>query len=112
MKAASKIFTYSMIIQSLVWIFLCVAYFFNFDSSIYILILMSANAICFFGLALIKDRTIFFNLTIYIFIIVNLVLTLTDQMGIYDYLVLALNIISLISYTVYKLKKPKEAETE
>ncbi|MEX1377420.1 MAG: hypothetical protein AB1Z23_08080 [Eubacteriales bacterium] len=109
MKIASKIFTYSMIVQSLVWIFLSAVYFFTINSSIYILVLMSANAICFFGLALIRDRNIFFNMLIYVFVIINLVLSLTDQMGKYDYLVLFLNIISLISYIFYKLKKPKEA---
>jgi len=69
--------------------------------------LMAANGICFLLSALLFDKGKFFKVIIYFFLAVNLILTITDQMGFFDYFILALNVISITSLIIYPALKKK-----
>jgi|GEM_PF-1349558 len=102
MNTAKNIYSTTMIIQAIVWIFLSIFYFLERDSNTIIIILMVLNGICFFGLGLLTGEKLLFKITIYVFISINLILTVTDQMGFYDYIVLVLNVIALTSFFIYQ----------
>lgn len=105
MNIIRKTFTYSVIFQAVVWIILSIIYFFNSNSNILIFALMVVNGICFFVLSLLLDSSKIFRIGIFLFLLINLILTFTDQMGVYDYLVLVLNIISLTAFFIYIAKQ-------
>lgn len=107
MKTIKNIFIYSMIIQGIVWIVLTLISFQGDSASNIIDTMMLINGLCYIVLALIVDRKKLFRIAIIFFLAINLILTFTDQVGFYDYLVLALNAISLISFIVYIVIRKK-----
>ena len=104
MNAARKIFSYSMIFQGLAWVIFSMIVFSNKSIDNIICILMITNGICFFILAFLIDSKKIFKISIFLFLLINLILTITDQMGFYDYMVLVLNILSLSSFFIYAYK--------
>lgn len=66
------------------------------DESIVLGILMFANGLCFgFFAFFCRSKNRLLKWLIYIFVGVNLILTLTDQMGVYDWIVLVVYIVLL-----------------
>ena len=61
-----------------------------------IVLLMALDGILYILLALPDIRKPFYKLTVIAFLGVNTVLTVTDQLGFFDYLVLAWNIVLLV----------------
>lgn len=107
MKAVKNVFVVSVIIQGFIWIVFCCLNI-TPDANFILPILMVANGIGFFLSALLFDRNKFFKILVYAFLFINLILTLTDETGFYDYLVLVLNVISMTSLIAYLLFKRKQ----
>jgi hypothetical protein len=63
---------------------------------------MFINGIVFIVLAvIIRINRIWVKIASFVFLGVNLILTVTDQMGVLDYVVLILNIVTIISLILY-----------
>ncbi len=103
MSISSNIFKCSVIIQSLLWIVFSFIYFFKDDTIFLICLLMLINGIFFFLSALFFNKGKLLQIFIFVFIAVNLILSLTDQTGFFDYLVFVFDIISLISLVIFVL---------
>ena len=89
-----------MIIQGLMWLaFSYIA--FSKGNSLYMILLMIINGICFVLSPLFLNKHKIYKKGIVLFIFINLILTFTDQMGFFDYAVLVLNILSLILVSSY-----------
>ncbi len=71
-------------------------------------ILMAVNAACFAGFAFLFDRARWLNVLAVLFLLGNLILTITDQMGVYDWIVLVLNILTLAAW-FYQNKRQKNS---
>ena len=70
------------------------------DKNILLGILMMANGLCFGFFAFVcKAKSRLLKWLIYVFVGANIILTLTDQMGLYDWIVLVLYII-LIAFMI------------
>ena len=68
------------------------------EGSAIIAALMTANGVLFTVLFALADRSsLFFRIPALLFLLLNLVLTYTDQMGIYDYIIMSLNILAILS---------------
>lgn len=103
-KTIESIFTVSMIFQGLLWIILSIISLMNKTVMFPIIsYMMIINGVCFIFLALIFEKNLLFKVSTMVFIILNIILTVTDQMGLIDYLVLILNIVAFLG-CVYKLK--------
>ncbi|MFZ7121291.1 MAG: hypothetical protein ACOWWH_10105 [Eubacteriaceae bacterium] len=103
-KKIESIFTLSMIFQGLLWIILSIISLTN-ETVMFPIIsyMMIMNGICFILLAIIFEKNLMIKVATMVFIILNIILTVTDQMGLIDYLVLVLNILVFLG-CVYKLK--------
>ncbi len=101
-----RVFIISMIMQGLIWLAFSGITLLSIDkiNSIIIAVLMIIDGACFIVLAFIFDRNKFFKICTIAFIIINLILTVTDQMGIFDYIVLLLNILSFLTGAYYLIK--------
>jgi len=70
------------------------------DKNILLGILMMANGLCFGFFAFVcKAKSRLLKWLLYVFVGANIILTLTDQMGLYDWIVLVLYII-LIAFMI------------
>jgi len=58
------------------------------------------------------DSKAIYKVGIFAFLIVNLILTFTDQTGFFDYVVLVLTIISIAAFIGYLILKRKEKPSE
>jgi hypothetical protein len=96
MKAVKSVFIILMAVQGVLWISWSVFVFINRSQPSYIGMLMLGNGLVFLVSTLVYNRNRFFKTAVMGFIAINLILTLTDQMGLYDYIVLVLNIASLV----------------
>ncbi len=105
MTISSKIFKFNMILQSLLWIIFSVVTFAKNDTLIIVCILMLVNGILFFVFSQIFQENKLVQSAIFLFLAANLILTFTDQMGFFDYLVMIFNILSIVSLIVYIPKK-------
>ena len=91
-----------MLLQGVFWIGIGIITMINGDGGwmdVLISALMLADGIFFIGLALlIKKDVLLLKIFTGAFLFVNLVLTVTDQMGVYDYGVLVLNIAAITAF--------------
>ena len=88
----------AMLAQAVMWTVFAVMRLIELSGSMdmVLAILMFANAAAFAVLGcLFKKRRLLLKISTLAFLFVNMVLTFTDQMGVYDWIVLGLNIISL-----------------
>ena len=88
----------AMLAQAVLWIVFAVMRIIKISGSmdVVLALLMVANGIAFAVLGcLLKRRWLPLKILTVSFLLINLVLTVTDQMGVYDWLVLGLNVISL-----------------
>jgi len=104
----AKILRILLAVSCLLWVILGIIYFTKIQ--IYalqhwiILALMILNGLCFGIFAyLINKKFLFIYISLLLFIIVNAILTITDQIGILDWVVLALNI-SIIVLIILEMK--------
>ncbi len=101
-----------MILQGLMWIVFGIISLAKPHGDLMTLLictLMPANGVLFIIFALIikKDKLLLKVFT-FAFIIVNLILTVTDQTGLFDYCVLVLNIITLFGYIYFFISGRKQ----
>lgn len=108
MKITKGIFIISVVIQIFIWIIFSIINFINASTHMIVIILMAANGVCFLLTAFLFDKRMSFRTIIYVFLAVNLILTFTDETGFFDYVVLVLNIVSIISLTTYSILKKKQ----
>lgn len=59
------------------------------------------NGIVFIFCSFVFGKVKIINMGIFIFLIINLILTFTNQMGLFDYFILALNIITIFALLFY-----------
>ena len=92
-----KLYKLLMILQGILWIAMAIQSAFS-DTAVYpiIMLLMVLNGILYILLAFPDIRTPFFKLAVIAFLGVNTVLSVTDQLGFFDYLVLVWNIALLV----------------
>lgn len=95
MKAVKNVFIILMAVQGVLWIAWSVFVLINHSQNPHIAMLMLGNGLVFLVSTLVYNRNRFFKTAVMGFVALNLILTLTDQMGLYDYIVLVLNIASL-----------------
>jgi 4-amino-4-deoxy-L-arabinose transferase-like glycosyltransferase len=72
---------------------------------------MALNAIPFILLSRLYRKTLLLKIVTALFLAVNLILTFTDQMGLFDYIVLALNIVTLICFMIAVTKGRQKNES-
>ena len=85
-----------MILQGLLWIGMAVQSTSSGTVSYPILILMLLDGVFYILLAFPDIRKLLYKLAVLAFLLANTVLTVTDQMGFMDYLVLAWNLVLLV----------------
>lgn len=103
-KTIKNSFYTAMILQGLLWIVFSIIQMNTTQSYFIVTLLMIANALAFFGFAVVfKFKILFLRILTLIFLFINLILTFTDQMGFWDYLVLALNVINIFCF-IYLFK--------
>ena len=105
MRAVKNAFIILMTTQGTFWIAVSIFLFIAHSQNPYIAALMLGNGSVFLASILVYNRNGFLKAAVIGFIAVNLILTLTDQMGIYDYIVLVLNIASLTSLIYLTIKE-------
>ena len=95
-----KILKYVLILQGGLWVYFAVQFTVaHFEAHVIynvISALMILDAIAFITIAFLYDKARWLKFITALFLAGNLVLTVTDQMGLADYIVLVLNIISII----------------
>lgn len=99
-KVVLKIFRIDMFVLSLFWLGMGISYAvsqgLNGAQYIIIAVLMIINAVLFAFFAVIyTGKRLFFRIIIFLFILVNTILTFTDQFGLLDYIALLFNIVAL-----------------
>ncbi len=92
-----------MLAQTVFW--LLTGIFTQYSAGSYINILLIANGILFAILAFISYKNTITKAACLIFLTANTVLTLTDQAGIYDYVILAVNILLIIFFALSIIQK-------
>jgi len=94
-----KAYTLLMILQGMLWIAMALQGAFS-RAVVYplIILLMALNGILYILLALPDIRKPLFKFSSLAFLGVNTVLTITDQLGFFDYLVLVWNLILLVLF--------------
>ena len=70
-------------------------------------VLMIADGACFAALAFLYGKNLFFKIITALFFAANLILTFTDQMGIWDFIILAANILCIASFAVIMMRGRK-----
>ena len=76
-----------------------------------LIILMALNAILFVLLSRLYRKALLLKIVTALFLAVNLILTFTDQMGLFDYIVLALNIVTSICFMIAVTKGRQKNES-
>ena len=95
-KTAGLIYKLIMMLQALFWVITGVNMLVVQPNHFIIASLMIINGAAFVLLYyFITKRGFFIRACTFLFLIVNLALTLTDQMGIYDYIMLILNVFAV-----------------
>ncbi len=104
-----RIYLISMVLQGLLWIlFITGVLGLPATTGMLIRVLMLINGLFFIALAFIGHRARWLSVLTVAFLVINLVLTVTDQMGVYDYTVLIMNIISIVCFiTILQTAKSK-----
>ena len=104
-----KAYQLLMLLQGLLWLAMALQSALS-GIAVYsaIVLLMALNGILYILLALPDIRKPFFKLAAIAFLGVNTVLTVTDQLGFFDYLVLAWNIILLV--LVFTIVLPRKQD--
>jgi hypothetical protein len=96
-----------MISQGILWmIFFAGSHKAPLQVSVPVSLLMALNGLLFIGFAFLFDKTRWLKTLALLFLFGNLVLTVTDQMGLLDYIVLACNMVCIAVLIVFK-RKPK-----
>ena len=101
MKTVKNVFFILMAVQGVLWIAWSVFVLINHSQNPYVAMLMLGNGLVFLVSTLVYNRNRFFKTAVMGFVALNLILTLTDQMGLYDYIVLVLNIASLFLIVIH-----------
>lgn len=103
-----KVFTAIMLIQAVFW--LALGLFFKSNAGFILNILMIADGAAFAFFAFFYNRNLFFKIVTGLFLFINTVLTLTDQVGVYDYIILGLNLLCvfLFSYLMTRARQEKK----
>ncbi len=96
-----KVFLAIMMAQALFWV---VSGIFLSGNFIFINVLMILDGAAFAFLAFFYNKNLFFKISTGIFLALNTLLTFTDQMGVYDYIILAANIACIILFTLIMVK--------
>lgn len=100
-----------MLLQSVFWCCLSIrSTVLLQDVPALVTILMALNAICFAGFAFLFDRSRWLNVLAAPFLLGNLILTITDQMGIYDWIVLILNLTTMVFWIYLYKRRGKAAQ--
>ena len=100
-----KVLFFTMLAQAAFWV---ISAFLPANSlGIVMKLLMAADGICFAALAFLYNRNLFLKIITPLFLAVNLILTFTDQMGLWDYIILAANVICVASFTAAMLSGRK-----
>lgn len=103
-----NIYRLLMILQGLLWIIMAVRSITSGTVSYPILVLMLLDGVFYILLAFPDIRKLYFKLAVLAFLLANTILTLTDQMGFLDYLVLAWNLILLVLVFTIIFKRKQE----
>ncbi len=113
LKTAKICFYVSMAAQGLFWIIFGIIQLISIQESCkYILaLLMAADGIAYIVLMLISQKKyLLFKIATFLFLGVNLIFCVTDQAGLWDYLILALNVAALSAYIYILIKSPNKKE--
>lgn len=95
-KTAGLIYKLIMMLQALFWVITGVNMLVGQPNHYIIASLMVINGAAFVLLYyLVTKKGFFIRACTFLFLFVNLALTLTDQMGIYDYIILILNVLAV-----------------
>lgn len=95
-KATGIIYKLTMMFQAIFWVVAGVNMFVTAPNHYIIASLMIANGAAFVLLFyLITKKGFFIRACSFLFLFVNLALTLTDQMGFFDYIILLLNVAAI-----------------
>ncbi len=102
-RIAKKVLQLDLLIQFVFWLALSVYYATSQGigelQHIIMPALMIANGVLFAVFAYLMAKEVFLvKLIVFFFILMNTILTLTDQVGWLDYLILALNLVALVSF--------------
>ena len=100
-----KLFFYAMLAQSVFWVVSGILL--QNSPSIILNILMAADGTCFAALAFFYNKNLFFKITAALFLAVNLILTFTDQIGVWDYVILVANLLCITSFSVIMVRAGK-----
>jgi len=107
-KRLKTCFNLIMIVQIVVWVVFAVLSYFVFTKSILNSLLMLCNSVGFLIIFLLFSKNLFFKICSQVYVLINLVLTITDQMGLADYFVLALNFVCSIILQFYMIALRRE----
>jgi hypothetical protein len=91
-----KTYKLLMILQGFLWFYMAIQNAFSDKVMLPILVLTLLNGVLYILFGLTDIRKLFFQLAAFAFLFVNIILTFTDQLGFYDYLVMGWNFILLI----------------
>jgi hypothetical protein len=97
-----KVFLAIMITQALFWLGLGI--FSSNTAGFIINVLMILDGAAFAFLAFFYNKNLFLKISTGAFLLINTVLTFTDQMGLYDYIILAANIACIALFTLIAMK--------
>ena len=105
-KSIKILYKVIMIAQSVMWIVFAIVLLTTKQSSTHPIVtaLMIANGVVFFAFLLLAEtKNVFLRILTLAFLAINLVLSFTDQIGLFDYVAMALNILAILCFS-YLLK--------
>lgn len=109
MKITRIMFRILMIAQGLLWLVLAGISIFNQALGYQIIsILMAINGLCFIVFAFMLNKKAISKFIVFGFLGINVIFTLTDQVGLYDYIVLGLSIATILLGIFYCLRCDKK----
>ncbi len=101
-----RVFQILMFVQGVVWLIFCAySYIGSLQTSVIVAILLGLNGILYLSFALVFDRARWLKVVTFLFLAGNTVLTVTDQMGAYDYCILAFNLVSVAALVASLTKR-------
>ena len=103
-----KAFKLLMILQGLLWIYMTIQSVVSDKAAAIILGMMALDGIFYILLAFADIRQLLYRLVVLAFLGTNAILSITDQMGFFDYLVLSWNVVLLILVCLIIVKQRKK----
>ncbi|MFH1513095.1 MAG: hypothetical protein ABIG45_07045 [Bacillota bacterium] len=102
-----KTYRLLMILQGFLWFYLAAENALSDRVALPIVILAFLDGACYVVLGLLDIRKLLWRMLSLAFLAANLILTFTDQLGFYDYLVMGWNIVLLILVFTLAIKRKK-----